>query len=355
MTLQTLADELGVSRTTISNAYNHPEQLSDELRDRILTTAERLGYAGPSAAGRILRTGRHHAIGVVFTDDLRFVFTDPDTTTFLQGVAEACADAGTGVVLLPSPVAMPVDQTALPHAAVDGFLLFSAAEAHPAVQTVIARQRPMLTVDEPDLGAAASFIGIDDRGAATTLTHHLMSLGHERIGAVTLPMSVDRLDGAGRRDLAAATGSPVRVVRERVLGVLDTGVEPVVWEAGANDPDAGRAAALELLRAHPEVTAVIGFSDQLAIGVTQAATRLGLDVPGDVSVVGFDDIPRASTWDVPLTTIRQPLVEKGRLAASELLAMIDDERAPSRHDLPIELVVRRSSGPARAHTSDSSN
>ncbi|MEM8705648.1 MAG: LacI family DNA-binding transcriptional regulator [Actinomycetota bacterium] len=355
MTLQTLADELGVSRTTVSNAYNRPEQLSDELRDRILATATRLGYAGPSAAARVLRTGRHHAIGVVFTNDLRFVFSDPDTTTFLQGVAEACADAGTGVVLLPSPVGVPVDQTALPHAAVDGFLVFSAAEAHPAVQAVIARDEPTLTVDEPDLGDGSAFLGIDDRGAATILSDHLHTLGHQRIGLVTLPMTVERTDPHGERTVDQARTSPVRVVRERVLGVLDAGTDPIVWEATANDPDAGREAALELLRRHPELTAVIAFSDQIAIGVTQAAARMGIDVPGDLSVVGFDDIPRASTWDVPLTTIRQPLVEKGRIAASELLGMIDGGHAPSRHVLPIELVVRRSSGPAPAQASDNSN
>ena len=344
VTLQTLADHLGVSRTTVSNAYNRPEQLSDELRERILAAATELGYGGPDATARMLRTGRHDTIGVLFTDDLRFVFSDPDTTTFLEGVAEASTGVGTGVLLLPSPAGMPVEQTPLAHAAVDGFLVFSAADDHPAVAAVMARNLPVVLVDEPDLGPDVAFLGIDDRGGATLLARHLHELGHRHVGAITLPMSTDREPGP--RSVEQALDSSVRIVRERAAGVIDAGLDLVVHEAAGNDPDAGRAAALDLLRANPDLTAVVGFSDQLAIGAIQAASRLGLDVPTDLSVVGFDDIPRASTWDVPLTTIRQPLVDKGRRAATMLQALIAGDTSPQRESLPIELVVRSSSGPA---------
>ena len=113
------------------------------------------------------------------------------------------------------------------------------------------------------------------------------------------------------------------------------------------DPDAARNAALDLLDRTPDITAILCFSDQLAIGAAQACARLGLDVPGDISLVGFDDVPRASTWEPPLTTIRQPMVDKGRAAAELLLEQIDGGAAPRRVELPIELVVRASSGPPR--------
>ena len=346
VTLQTLADHLGVSRTTVSNAYNRPEQLSDALRQRILDAAEELGYRGPDAAARTLRTGRHDTIGVVFTDDLPFVFADPDTTTFLAGVAEASAGAGTGVLLLPSPPGTPVDQSPLARAAVDGFIVFSAPDDHPAVHEVMRRRVPTVVVDEPDPGPTASFIGIDDRGGASELGRHLHGLGHRRVGMVTLPMSATR-SLARARTVEEAQASAVRVVRARTAGILDAGLDPVIYESPANDPDGGRAAALALLRDHTEVSAIVGLSDQLAIGATQAAFRLGLDVPRDLSVVGFDDIPRASTWDTPLTTIRQPLVDKGRRAAALLRELIEQDRsAPVRETLPIELIVRSSSGPA---------
>ena len=345
VTLQTLAEHLGVSRTTVSNAYNRPEQLSDALREQILHAADELGYRGPDAAARTLRTGRHDTIGVVFTDDLKFVFSDPDTTTFLEGVAEASTGAGTGVLLLPAPAGMPVEHTPLARAAVDGFLVFSAPDDHPAVAEVTARGLPVVVVDEPDLGTDTSFLGIDDRGAASMLAGHLYELGHRRVGVISMPMSTDRNARSGPTTVEDALASAVRIVRARVEGITDAGLEPVLHSARTNDPDAGREAGLDLLRNHPDLTAIIGLSDQLAIGASQAAFRLGLDVPTDLSVAGFDDIARASTWDVPLTTIRQPLVDKGRRAALLLRGLIDHDHAPSRETLPIELMVRASTGP----------
>jgi len=132
--------------------------------------------------------------------------------------------------------------------------------------------------------------------------------------------------------------------------LVDAGLDPdrmVIWEAGANDPDAARRAAAEMLAANPDLTAVLGFTDQLAIGIAQAAGRLGLRVPEDLSVVGFDDVPRASTWDPPLTTVRQPLVDKGRVAADLLLRQIADG-GTARVELPIDLIVRGSTSAPRA-------
>ena len=103
VTLQTVADRVGVSRTTVSNAYNRPNELGAALRERILQAAAELGYRGPDAAARMLRSGHMGAIGLLFTEDLRFVFTDPDTTSFMQGVAETSALSGTGLTLLPAP------------------------------------------------------------------------------------------------------------------------------------------------------------------------------------------------------------------------------------------------------------
>ena len=100
---------------------------------------------------------------------------------------------------------------------------------------------------------------------------------------------------------------------------------------------------------HPDLTALLCFSDQLAIGAAQAVTRQGKQVPDDLSLVGFDDVPRAQTWDPPLTTVRQPMLDKGRVAADLLLELIDG-RPARRIELPIELVVRSSTAPPRDHS-----
>lgn len=345
VTLQTIADELGISRTSVSNAFNRPDQLGDELRDRILGTATALGYRGPDAAARMLRTGRMGAIGLLFTEDLGFVFTDPDTTSFMQGVAETSALAGTALTLLPVPLGIDVADTAVPHAPVDGYLVFSVADDHPALESILARNLPVVIVDEPDLGTATSFVGIDDRAGAALAARHLVELGHARIALLFGRTDVSQQ--AGPLTAADIARSPVRIARERLAGYLDglTGVvdpdEVLVWGAGANDPDAGRRATTALLDAHPETTAIACFTDQLAIGATQAAGRLGRPSPDGLSVVGFDDIPRAAAWDPPLTTIRQPLVDKGRVAAELVMQQIGDG-GRGRIELPIELVVRGS-------------
>ena len=348
VTLQTIADRVGVSRTTVSNAYNRPDQLGDDLRERILAAAAELGYRGPDLAARSLRTGRTGTIGLVFTEDLRFVFTDPDTTHFIQGVAETTALARTGLTMLPVPIGFDVGESALMAAPVDGYLVFSVAVDHPAVEVVRSRGLPTVVVDEPDLGEG-SFVGIDDRAGARLAAEHLLDLGHRRFGVLLGRVRPDGRSGPVDDDrIAEAT---VRIVRERLAGYGDAasavGAELHVWEAGAMDPDAARNAALDLLDQTPDITAILCFSDQLAIGAAQACARLGLDVPGDISLVGFDDVPRASTWEPPLTTIRQPMVDKGRAAAELLLEQIDGGAAPRRVELPIELVVRASSGPPR--------
>ena len=345
-TLQTIADHLGVSRTTVSNAYNRPDQLGEDLRENIFAAAAELGYRGPDAAARMLRTGRMGAIGLLFTEDLRFVFTDPDTTHFMQGVAETSALAGTGLTLLPVPSGVDVGETAVPTAAVDGYLVFSVADGHPALEWILRRGAPVVVVDEPDLEGVTSFVGIDDRVGAAMAAEHLLRLGHRRLGVLLGRLTVDATRGpVSAERLQQAT---VRVARERMAGYLDAvaaadlGSEALlVWEAGGNGPDAGRRAALEMLDAHPDITAILCFNDQLAIGAAQAGERSGRAIPVELSIVGFDDIPRAATWDPPLTTIRQPLVDKGRAAAQLLLQQIADG-GRRRIQLPIELVVRGS-------------
>lgn len=356
VTLQTVADRIGVSRTTVSNAYNRPDQLGDELRNQILQAASELGYRGPDAAGRMLRTGRMGSIGLLFREDLQFVFTDPDTMLFMQGVAETSALAGTALTLLPVPPGADINDTAVPNAAVDGYLVFSVPENHPALDIVLRRQAPVVVVDEPDLGESTSFVGIDDRAGARLAAAHLVELGHKRVGVLFGQLSHPARSGATSWE--RVDGSPVRIARERLGGYRDgfsTGGNDadtlVLWEAPGNDPDAGRHAALELLAAHPELTALLCYTDQLAIGAAQAGERAGRAVPDDLSIVGFDDVPRAATWDPPLTTVRQPMIDKGRTAAELLMQQIGNgERR--RIELPIELVVRSSTAPPLHRRSD---
>jgi DNA-binding LacI/PurR family transcriptional regulator len=354
VTLQTVADRVGVSRTTVSNAYNRPHELGEALRTRILDAAAELGYRGPDAAARMLRSGHMGAIGLLFTEDLRYVFTDPDTTSFMQGVAETSALSGTGLTLLPCPPGINLGNTAVGSTAVDGHIVFSVADGDPALATVLSRKQPLVVVDEPDLGDRTSFVGIDDRAGARLAAQHLIDLGHTRMAALLGRLSSEVTTGPVDADRERDT--TVRIARERIAGyrsaLADAGLDPadlVLWESGGNDPDSARRAAVSLIETHPTVTGLLCFSDQIAIGASQAGQLLGRRIPDDLSLVGFDDVPRARTWEPPLTTIRQPLVEKGRAAAELLLEQIAGG-PPRRTILPIELVVRASTAPPPVHT-----
>ncbi len=349
VTLQTIADELGVSRTTVSNAYNRPDELSQSLRVRILATANRLGYRGPNAAARMLRTGRMGTIGLVFTDDLRFVFSDPDTTGFMRGVAETTASSATGLSLLPIPSDTDPVDTALATAPVDGYLVFSVAAVHPALELVLGAGVPVVVVDEPDLGDATSFVGIDDREGARMAADHLIVLGHRHIACLVHRTTTEPV--AGHLDASGVTDATIRVSRIRLEAyserLAEAGLAPVaMWEAAGTDPDAGHAATCELLAAHPETTALLCTTDQIALGAIRAAATLGLAIPDDLSIVGFDDIPAASTSSPALTTIRQPIVDKGRVAAELLIEQIDSG-IRRRIELPIGLIVRGSTAAAQ--------
>ncbi len=288
-------------------------------------------------------------IGLVFTDDLGFVFSDPNTTLFMRGVAESTSEARVGLTLLPVHKAGPISESAVLSAPVDAYVVFSIADEHPVMHEVLRRGVPVVIVDEPDLGDRTSFVGIDDRSGARLAAEHIVGLGHRRLGV--LVHRVDDHPSLVRMSAAEVMAGTVRIARERLAGYLEglagSDAEIVsIWQAGDLTTDAGRVAAHQMFAADPDITAVLSMTDQLAIGACQALEHMGRSVPFDVSIVGYDDIPRAVLWDPPLTTIRQPLVTKGRLAAEMLLRQLGSGEI-ERTQLPIELVTRGSTGPTR--------
>jgi DNA-binding LacI/PurR family transcriptional regulator len=346
-TLQTVAQAVGVSRATVSNAYNRPDQLSPALRERILDAARRLGYAGPDPAARGLRLRQAGTIGVLVGAPLTYAFRDPATGLFLEGIARAGERAGTAMLLIPSPPGE--DPTAaIRGAVVDAFCLNCVPAGDPAFQTVLERRLPTVVVE----GAAhegVARVDIDQRGGARAAAEHLVSLGHRRFGIVVARLSYDRRTGPV--DAARLAGAVQPVSRERLLGYrdaltgagLDWDAVPVE-EAGEHGFDAGVAAARRVLAARPDITAILADSDLLALGATRAVAEAGRRVPEDVSVAGFDDIPLAAQARPPLTTVRQPLAEKGEAAYGLLQELLAG--GPAREvQLPVELVVRGSTAP----------
>ncbi len=356
VTLQTIADRLGVSRMTVSNAFSRPDQLSAELRERVLAAARALGYVGPDPAARALARGTTGAVGVLLTDSLRYAFTDEIATGFLGAVVEELAPTGLALTLLTSNERD--DVIPARDVAIDGALLYSCRPHSTARDWLVRRNLPLVFVDQDPVPGIPS-VNVDDRGGARKAAAHVVELGHRRIGIVTLA-----IDGSRGVVADPATATRAHPQRQRMLGWLDAldaaGLTATVVQAASHDEDEAADAARSLLAAADErPTAVLCFSDVVALGVIRAARELGLGVPTDLSVVGFDDNPIARRHDPALTTVRQDVAEKGRLAAAALTAAIERSRSGAkgraRHEvLPTELVVRASTAPPAVSGSPSS-
>jgi DNA-binding LacI/PurR family transcriptional regulator len=346
-TLIDLARAAGVSRTTASNAFNRPDQLSPKLRARVLKIADNMGYAGPHPMARMLRTGRAGSIGVVFGQSLTFGFTDPTAIAFLKGVAAICETQGSGLLILPE-TAQDDFSSAIQGAAVDGFIIYCMHHRDAGNEAVAVRQLPSVAVSVPQADGLAT-VSIDDRSAAKVAADHLLGLGHRHLAVLALDVLGDGYGGPLRADrLEIANCTPAV---DRLAGYRDAltsaGLNPMdlpTLEVPGNNEDSAKKAALALLRQNPRPTAILAMSDRLAVGALMAAVDLGLDVPGDLSVVGFDDIPLAKAVTPALTTIHQPLEEKGAAAARMVFR---PPKGRAKHAiLPTELIVRDSTGPA---------
>ncbi|HET9646901.1 MAG TPA: LacI family DNA-binding transcriptional regulator [Microlunatus sp.] len=348
VTAKTVAQAVGVSVATVSNAYNRPNQLSAELRTKILAKAEELGYAGPDAAARALRSGKTDAIGVMLTERLSYAFSDPYAIGFLAGLAEVVEQRGTSIVLIPLPLESELigegpDLTTVRQASIDSMTTLCVADDHPA--RILAKTRGIRLVgtnitDDPE----ESWVAIDDEAAGRLVGEELVRLGHRHVVVIA--------------DTNAAAGSPARRLAIGDIDCIDCAARlrglaaalpepPVVVSAGHNAHESGVGAARWIIDQligpdGPDApTAIVGLSDVVALGVLEVLRDAGFQVPGQISVCGFDDIPAAG--QAGLTTMRQPIGGKGRIVGELLL---DPDATPRQVLLPMELVVRDTTGPA---------
>ncbi|MFC4105731.1 LacI family DNA-binding transcriptional regulator [Micromonospora zhanjiangensis] len=348
MTLQTIADHVGVSRMTVSNAFSRPDQLSAALRERVLAAAAELGYVGPDPAGRALARGTTGAVGILLTKSLRYAFADEVATTFLGALTDELAPTGLALTLLPADVR---DEVAPARdAAMDGAVIFSCDPDLPALEILRRRRIPLVNVDQPPERGVPG-VNIDDRAGARDAAQHLIDLGHRSIGILTFS-----LHGPHGVDVDPPPPVPTDsyVTRQRMLGWRDAldpaGIRPVV----ANLPHSHLGDTTDLVRemlTRPDgPTGLLCFSDAMAEAAVRTIEEAGLRVPADLSVVGFDDNPLAARMRPRLTTVRQDSEAKGRAAAAALTAAIrhhrDGTTARVRDvKLPTELVVRESTAP----------
>lgn len=351
-TLASLAAELKISRTTVSNAYNRPDQLSAELRERVLSTAKRLGYPGPDPVARSLRTRKAGAVGLVITEPLNYSFSDPAALDFVAGLAESCEAVGQGLLLVAVGPNRSVSEgsAAVLAAGVDGFVVYSASDDDPYLPAVLQRQLPVVVVDQPKDVAGVSRVGIDDRAAMRVLAEHVLDLGHREIALLTMRLHRDRPPGAAGpvvADPARLRLPQFHVQSERIGGVVDAlaaaGLDPAtltIVESYDHGAASGGAAADVALRANPHLTALMCTADVLALSAMDHLRARGIYVPGQMTVTGFDGVREALRRG--LTTVVQPSIEKGRRAGELLHAR---SGIPEVQTLATEMVRGRTSGP----------
>jgi alanine racemase len=334
-----VATRAGVSKTAVSFAYNQPEHLNTTTRARILAAADELGYR-PSPIARRLARRRTQQIGLLVPQTTHDIFANPFLPELIRGIGDVCDAQGIALVVVP-PVHGSI-ATAINDALVDGLILLGLEADHPELSQLGRSELPIVALDV-EQWEGVSIIAIDDAAGMRSAAIHLAELGHREVAVVLIAQHpdtpVDERQGISARRLAGIrSGFAAAEANDVKLRILSA---PVSEEGGR--------AAFETLAMGSLPTAVITLSDVTAIGLMLAAVDAGLHLPDDLSIIGFDDIP-AAAWVTPrLTTVHQPIREKGRLAALRLIDAIGstESRAPSRETLPTRLTVRGSTARPR--------
>ncbi|MCS6825083.1 MAG: LacI family transcriptional regulator [Caldilinea sp.] len=343
VSIQDIAEAAGVSHSTVSRALHNSELISPEVRQRIQQLAREMGYT-PNAVAQSLKRTRTNTVGLVVTS-----ISDPFLGRVVRGIEDTARAAGVSVFLSISYNEPERELEIIENfqrRRVDGVISSTSRLHGPYVQRLM--NLNMLTVvinqqAEPGV-ESLHFVDADDYDGAHQATSHLLSLGHRRIGYI----------GVGDR-----TASNQRRQRGYCDALKAAGVQP--------EPGWIRSSAASAYRSHTDdvlvgqtflpyllqagVTAVFCYNDMVAVGVLMQCRELGIRVPQDLSVVGYDDVEIAAYVTPPLTTVHQPKLRLGELAMQMLLDLLDG-RPVQDQVLPVELVVRASTAPPATTSSD---
>jgi DNA-binding LacI/PurR family transcriptional regulator len=315
-----------VSRSAVSFAFNNPTYISEATRERILAIAQDIGYV-PNTLARMLKAGQTNSLGVLLPQSLAKVMENPYYARFLMGVGQVCDQEGFTMLLTP-PLRDSILK-AIPYAAVDGFIVCGLERDRGEVAELMRRHVPLVLVDSDPQENVPS-VDVDDHGGARAAVRHLLELGHRRIALLSIDPGPEKPVRGYRGPLARRMAGIVEALAEAGMTLDDV----TLAEVPVTRTDGYRAAKQLMARASP--TAIVALHD------------LGVDVPGQVSVTGFDDLAEAAWLRPRLTTVRQAITTKGRTAADFLISAIRDEDQHPHQLLGTSLIVRESTGPAPA-------
>lgn len=317
-TLAAVAALAGVSPSTASLAFSGAGPVAESTREKVLAAAAALDYAGPDPRAQSLRRGRSGIIGVVIEDRLNEAFRDPMNVAMLDGIADELGTAGVGLLLLTETRGGATNIAVAPMDAV--ILVGCSTRLDASVVTLHQRGIPIVAIEAEHMEDVVP-IDLDNREASRAAAQLLRDLGHTDVAIVTLP--IDAEHARGPLTAARVAASSAYTTMQRVFGVWDVFPGARGVASAGSVQEEGAIAGRELLARADRPTAIIAQSDLLAVGVLRAAEELGLRVPEDVSIIGFDGIRLDGLAPHELTTLVQPALEKGRAAGRAVLAAID--------------------------------
>jgi LacI family transcriptional regulator len=327
-TIREVAEIAKVSPTTVSHVVNNTRFVSDDVRTRVVAAMRELNYR-PNALARSLRRGETHTLGLILPDSANPFFAEVGHA--IEGAAFAL---GYSVILCNTENDDNKERLyteVLENKQVDGMIFVAAGENHEAISAIGKNGLPLVVVDRDMCSLELDTVTTDNHHGGMIATQHLLSLGHQIIGCITGPSNI--------------TPSAERVTGYnsalRQAGIL---VEESLLVRGDFHAPSGYSAAMQILQRHLRPTAIFVCNDMMAIGALRAAAQLGLRVPEDVAIVGFDDIELASYTTPPLTTVAQPKQEIGQLAVKLVFERMGSPSLPPRHNvLSTRLIIRESS------------
>jgi LacI family transcriptional regulator len=335
LTLEDIARQAGVSRSTVSRVVNGHPNVRADVRQRVLEVVQETGYH-PNAAARTLASQRSRTIGLVLPRTVSSFFADPYFPHLTQGIAQACnqSDYTLGLFLVGSNED---EEKAFPRLSrrgyLDGVLVQTGQVGDQLIERLIHSEMPLVIIGRPFHSDGVSFIDVDNLDAARNAVGHLVRLGYQRIATITGP--ANNTTGIDRRE------GYLRALAER-----GRTVEEALVAEGDFSEASGYYAMKRLLPAKPD--AVFAASDVMAFGGMRAIREAGLRIPDEIALVGFDDLPQASRSEPPLTTVRQQVVQFGMSAVEVLIDVIDNGVTPPRRIvMATELIVRDSCGAQR--------
>ncbi len=330
LTLDEIGNLAGVSRATVSRVINNYPHITPDVRARVQKVIQETGYQ-PNLIARSLASDRSGIIGLVIPCDSRAVFTDPYFASLIQGITRATNQRSLTLSLFlfhSIEEETITTRSILTTGLLDGLIITADRREDPLLAHMVGYDLPLLVIGRPDAEVDCPYVNADNVHGAYLATEHLIRLGRQRIAMIASELNTAGQDRyAGYCNALQAYGVPFD---EHLVAMGDFSL------------DSGYEALKRLLPQQPD--AVFVCSDTMALGAQRAIREAGLRMPDDIAVVGFDDLPPAVHGDPQLTTVRQPIEEMGMVAVDMLSAIIEGAETPASVILPVELIIRESSG-----------